>query len=264
MLPEINIGPLTLQTFGTMFALGFIAAAALVSVRLKELGKRPDYAYEMIFAALIGGFVGARVHFLIMNVGDVAADPIGTAFSGTGLIWFGGAVGGFLGVALWGWWRGMLNLKLFDMAAAPLAIGYAVGRVGCQLSGDGDYGIAWGGPWAMAYPDGTVPIDETVHPTPIYESLSMGLVAFVLWQWRDRFKPGILFAFYLVFAGTERFAIEFIRRNDEVLAGLTQAQLMSVAMMIGGLVWIWLKSRQGSIEREDYRAPVSGTAHPAT
>ena len=80
----------------------------------------------------------------------------------------------------------------------PLALGYAIGRIGCQLSGDGDYGSPWDGPWAMAYPDGTVPTDEEVHPTPIYETLAMGVVAYVLWRLRDRFRPGMLFALYLV------------------------------------------------------------------
>ena len=84
----------------------------------------------------------------------------------------------------------MLNLTLLDICAPGLAIGYAVGRIGCQLSGDGDYGIPWDGPWAMAYPDGTVPTDVPVHPTPIYETLAMGLVAYVLWRLRDASGPG--------------------------------------------------------------------------
>ena len=128
----------------------------------------------------------------------------------------------------------MLSLALLDLCAAPLALGYAIGRIGCQLSGDGDYGKAWDGPWAMAYPDGTEPIDETVHPTPIYETLAMGLVAYLLWRLRDRFQAGVLFAIYLVLAGPERFLVEFLRRNDAVFLGLTQAQLLSLAMIAVG------------------------------
>ena len=86
----------------------------------------------------------------------------------------------------WAWWRGFLSLVLLDVAATPLALGYAIGRVGCQLSGDGDYGSASDLPWAMSYPDGTVPTDEQVHPTPVYETLAMGLIAWLLWRWRDR------------------------------------------------------------------------------
>ena len=81
---------------------------------------------------------------------------------------------------LWAHFRGLLSLALLDLAAVPLALGYAIGRVGCQLSGDGDYGEPWDGPWAMAYPDATVPTDTPVHPTPIYETLAMGIVAIVL------------------------------------------------------------------------------------
>jgi phosphatidylglycerol---prolipoprotein diacylglyceryl transferase len=249
MQPEIHLGPLTLQTFGIMFALAFIAAGALVARRLQEWGKPPDWAYELILAGLVGGIVGARLDFIVENYDSVKDDLLGNVFSGAGLVWYGGALGGALGVGLWAWWRGMLNLALLDLCAAPLALGYAIGRIGCQVSGDGDYGEAWDGPWAMAYPDGTEPIDETVHPTPIYETLAMGLVAYLLWRWRDRFQAGVLFAIYLVLAGAERLLVEFIRRNDAVLLGLTQAQLLSLVMIAGGAAWLAAKARQGSLLR---------------
>jgi phosphatidylglycerol---prolipoprotein diacylglyceryl transferase len=239
MQPEIDIGPLTLQTFGICFALAFIAAGAVAARRLKEWGKPTDWAWEMILAALIGGVVGARLYYVAENP-DQASD----LFEGTGLVWYGGAIGGAIAVILWAWRRDLLNLGLLDLAAVPLALGYAIGRIGCQVSGDGDYGIEWDGPWAMAYPEGTVPTEETVHPTPIYETLAMGLVALGLWRLRDRFRPGILFALYLVLAGLERLLVEFIRRNDEVVAGLTQAQLLSIAMIAAGAVWIAVVARK--------------------
>jgi phosphatidylglycerol:prolipoprotein diacylglycerol transferase len=234
MLPEIDLGPLTLQTFGICFALGFLAAGALVARRLVELGKPVDWAYEMIFAGLLGGLVGSRVDYLLQHWSDVSDDLLGNVFSGSGLVWFGGVVGGALGVILWAWWRGFLEARMFDLAAPALALGYAVGRVGCQLSGDGDYGKATDAPWGMAYPDGTVKTLEDVHPTPIFETVASGLIALVLWQLRDRFRPGVLFALYLVLAGLERLLVEFIRRNEEVILGLTQPQLVSVAMIAGG------------------------------
>jgi phosphatidylglycerol---prolipoprotein diacylglyceryl transferase len=246
--PELDIGPITLQTFGICFALAFLAAGAVAGRRLHELGKPVDWAYEMTFCALVGGIVGARIDFIIQNWDDVSGDLAGNILSGSGLVWFGGAIGGALGVILWAWWRGMLNLSLLDLAATPLAIGYAVGRLGCQVSGDGDYGEAWDGPWAMAYPDGTEPIDTPVHPTPIYESVAMGLVALVLWRLRDRFVPGVLFALYLLLAGSERFLVEFVRRNDAVVAGLTQAQLISVVMIAAGVVWLVVRARRGGLE----------------
>jgi phosphatidylglycerol:prolipoprotein diacylglycerol transferase len=243
--PELELGPLTLQTFGIMFSLGFLAAAAVCWRRFEELGKPGDWAYEITFAALIGGVVGARVYYLSQNWDEVNDDFFGNLFSGSGLVWYGGAIGGALTVFLWAWRRGFLGLALLDLAAAPLALGYAIGRVGCQLSGDGDYGKPSDLPWAMSYPDGTVPTTERVQPTPIYETLTMGLVAWLLWTLRDRFAPGILFALYLVLSGLERFLVEFVRRNEEVWLGLTVPQIESLALMAIGLGWLaWANRRR--------------------
>jgi len=251
MYPEIHLGPLTLQTFGLMFALAFLAAGALVAKRLKEIGKPVDWAYEIGFAALIGGIVGSRLYFVVQNYDSVKDDLVGSLLGGSGLVWYGGAIGGAIAVLLWAWRRDFLRLALLDLAAPALALGYAVGRIGCQLSGDGDYGKAWDGPWAMSYPDGTVPTTEEVHPTPIYEALVMGFGAWLLWQLRDRFRAGVLFAIYLVYAGAERFAVEFLRRNSDVALGLTSAQLESLAMMLIGVGWLYLaKRRHGTLSRE--------------
>jgi phosphatidylglycerol:prolipoprotein diacylglycerol transferase len=133
------------------------------------------------------------------------------------------------------------------LAATPLALGYAIGRIGCQLSGDGDYGTASDLPWAMSYPDGAVPTNERVQPTPIYESISMALIAWALWTLRDRFAPGLLFALYLVLSGVERFLVEFLRRNDEVWAGLTVPQIESLVLMLVGGAWFALASRRRAV-----------------
>ncbi len=262
MYPELHIGPLSLQTFGLMFALAFLAAGALIGKRLKELGKPVDWAYEMGFSALVGGVVGSRVYFLVQNYDSVKHDLLGNIVSGSGLVWYGGAIGGAIAVGLWARYRDFLGLALLDLAAPALALGYAIGRCGCQLSGDGDYGKPWNGPWAMSYPNGTMPTDRTVHPTPVYETLAMGLGAWVLWQLRNRVRAGVLFAIYLLYAGAERFLIEFIRRNSEVALGLTAAQLESLGMMIAGTVWIGaVKRRHGTLSRvpsADPIVPVAG------
>jgi len=241
--PEINVFGLSIKTFGIMFALGFIAAGAVLARRLKELGKPRDWAYEMIFAALIGGLVGSRLYYLFQHTGQFSKDPLGSLFGGTGLVWYGGLIGGAIGVVIWAKRRGMLDLGLLDLCAPGLALGYAIGRIGCQISGDGDYGKPSDLPWAMGYPDGTVPTAPgvEVHPTPIYETLAMGLIAWLLWRWRDRWEPGILFAVYLGLAGLERFLVEFLRRNDQVALGLTTPQLESLAMMLVAAVWIGRK-----------------------
>jgi phosphatidylglycerol:prolipoprotein diacylglycerol transferase len=253
--PEIQVLGISVKTFGLCFALAFLAAGMTVSRRLVEIGRSSEWAYEMVFAAVVGGLVGSRGYYLIQNYNDVKHDLLGNIFSGSGLVWYGGAIGGAIAVCIWAWRRGFLGLTLLDVCAPALALGYAVGRVGCQVSGDGDYGKAWDGPWAMAYPHGTVPTTQTVHPTPIYETVTMGLAAWALWRARKAFRPGVLFACYLVLAGSERFLVEFLRRNDAVAAGLTAPQFESLAMLIIGLVWIALAARRGGVRSVSVYAP---------
>src|SRR5256885_12904547 len=237
MKPEIQIFGLSIKTFGVTFALAFIACWGLVARRLRELGKPVDWSYEVIFASLVGGVVGARAYYLIQNYDRVRHDLLGSIFSGSGLVWYGGAIGGAIGVIAWMRWRRTLELRMLDMCAIALALGYGIGRIGCQLSGDGDYGIRSDLPWAMGYPHGTVPTPPgvRVQPTPIYETAAMCLLAYLLWRLRDHVRPGVIFALYLVLSGLERFLVEFIRRNSEVLGGLTAPQLESVALCAVGL-----------------------------
>lgn len=238
MKPEIHLLGLSIKTFGVTFALGFLACGAIIARRLRELEKPVDWSYEIVFAALIGGLVGARGYFVIQNYSEVKHDLLGSIFSGSGLVWYGGAIGGAIGVIAWMRWRDMLNLVAFDMCVTVLALGYGIGRIGCQVSGDGDYGIPSKLPWAMGYPHGTVPTPPgvAVQPTPIYETLAMCLLAYVLWKLRDRVRPGIILALYLTFSGLERLLVEFIRRNKEVLAGLTSPQLESIVLIALGLI----------------------------
>ncbi len=249
MKPEIHVLGISIKTFGVMFALGFLACGAVVARRLRELGKPVDWAYEIVFAALLGGVVGARVYYLIENYGQVQHNLLGSIFSGSGLVWYGGAIGGALAVIGWMRWRNVLELRMLDMCATALALGYAIGRIGCQVSGDGDYGIRSGLPWAMGYPHGTVPTPPgvRVHPTPIYETVVMCLLAYALWQLRDRVRPGVVFALYLIGSGLERFLVEFIRRNEAVVAGLTGPQLESLLLVAVGLLWLALIVRRGGV-----------------
>jgi phosphatidylglycerol:prolipoprotein diacylglycerol transferase len=250
MKPEIHLLGLSIKTFGLTFALGFLACGLVVARRLRELGKPVDWSYEIVFAALIGGIVGARVYYLIQNYSQVKHDLVGSVFSGTGLVWYGGAIGGAIGVIAWMRWRHVLELRMFDMCATALALGYAIGRIGCQVSGDGDYGVPSSLPWAMGYPHGTVPTPPgvRVQPTPIYETVTMCLLAYALWSLRDRVRPGVIFALYLVLSGLERFLVEFIRRNSEVLAGLTAPQLESVGLLVIGLLWLAALVRRGGMQ----------------
>jgi phosphatidylglycerol:prolipoprotein diacylglycerol transferase len=268
VLRSIDVLGLQLQTFGIFFALNFLCWAAVVAKRLREIGKPVDWAYEVLFVALIGGLVGARAYFLAQNWDDVSDDLVGNLFSGAGLIWYGGLAGGVVAVLAWAWWRRFLTLQLTDLAAVALPLGYAIGRIGCQVSGDGDYGPPSDLPWAMGFPDGAVPTAPgvEVHPTPLYETLAMGLFAFVLWRLRDRFKPGTLFGIYLVGAGLERFLIEFVRRNDAVVGFMTAAQVESLALAAIGVAWLAVLRRRfgGRFTRDDAPPARGGRSRPAT
>jgi phosphatidylglycerol:prolipoprotein diacylglycerol transferase len=259
--PEIDVLGLSVKTFGLFFALNFVAWGLVTAKRLQELGKPIDWAWEMVMVALAGGFVGARLYWIAQNWDEAQDDLLGSVFSGSGLIWYGGLLGGAIAMVIWARWRGFLSLQLLDIAGIGLPLGYAIGRIGCQLSGDGDYGRASDLPWAMAYPDGTVPTDEEVHPTPIYESVTMGLLALWLWTIRDRVRAGGLFALYLVFGGLERFLVEFVRRNEDVALGLTAAQLESLLLVAAGLAGVWVLQRRGGLFVSPApRAPRSATA----
>lgn len=267
MLKQIDVLGLHLQTFGIFFALNFLCWAALVARRLKELGKPVDWAYEMLFAALIGGLVGARGYYLLQNYDEVKGNLLHNVFSGSGLIWYGGLVGGVVAILAWARWRDFLKLALLDLAAPALALGYAIGRIGCQVSGDGDYGTPSSVPWAMPYRHGAVPTPPgvKVQPTPIYETLSMGLLALVLWRLRDTFRTGTLFGLYLIGAGFERFAVEFWRRNEHVLGVLTAAQVESLVMVAAGVIWLLvLLRRHGTLLRDAAPARPAGRSRTAT
>ena len=188
---------------------------------------------------MIGGIVGARLWWIAENWSDAKDDLLGSLFSGSGLVFYGGAIGGAIaraGVVVAP--RLARRAARSTWAAAPLAAGYAIGRIGCQLAGDGDYGIPWDGPWAMAYPNGTVPTDVPVHPTPVYETIVMGAVPCCCGAGGTASAPARCSRCGRCWPGLERFLIEFIRRNEEVVAGLTQPQLISIAMMLAGGAWI--------------------------
>ncbi len=235
MRPELfSIGPFTLYSFGLMVALALIVPAWLASRDLRERGYDPNIGWELILGAGIGGFIGARLDYLIQN------DFEGGLFSATGLVWYGGVIGGAIGVIIVSQIRKVPLGTVANVAAPGLALGYAIGRIGCQLSGDGDYGRPSSVPWAMAYPNGTVPTDEKVHPTPVYETITMFIVFIILWKLRHRLNNGWqLFGLWCVLQSVERFLVEFLRRNEEVALGLTLPQWVSIGIALVGAAILW-------------------------
>ncbi|MDQ8046882.1 MAG: prolipoprotein diacylglyceryl transferase [Solirubrobacteraceae bacterium] len=245
MIRAIHLGPLTIQSFGLCVALAFLAAGAVLYRRFAELGWDPDLAYEATGAALVGGIAGARIWWAVGDPSALVHDPVHQLVGSSGLTWYGGAIGGALAVLAFARWRKVSMWDLAGAATAPLALGYALGRIGCQVSGDGDYGVPSTVKWAMSYPHGVVPTKLAVLPTPIFETFFVGLIALVLWRLRDRLSPQWLFALYLIGTGVERFIIEFWRRNPDVDGFLTVAQITSVIMVaLGGALAIWMRSRE--------------------
>ena len=240
-------------------ALAFISAGLMTAWGLRRRGIDPELAYSMLIAAMIGGVVGAKIHYLIANPEQASS----AMFSGSGLIWYGGLIGGTLAV-----WAVAVFAKppvalIADAIGPALALSYAVGRVGCLLRGD-DYGVPTDLPWAMSFPQGAPPTDQLVHPTQIYESLmSLAILAVLLLVLQPRFRrAGSLFWSYLALAGVERFLVEFVRTNEPVALGLTQAQWISVILFASGVaVAGWLETHvAGGIPAAGYPKP-SSTRH---
>ena len=117
MKPEVQLLGISIKTFGVTFALGFVACGLVVARRLREMDRPVDWAYEITFAALIGGVIGARVYYLIENSSSLHGSVLGNIFSGSGLVWYGGAIGGAIGVIGWMRWRHVLELRMLDMCA---------------------------------------------------------------------------------------------------------------------------------------------------
>ena len=251
MYPELlHLGPVTIYSFGIMAALALISAALVAWLVLRRHGVPFDFAFEILFATGVGGFAGARIYYLLQHWSEVRGDFWGGAFGGAGFTWYGGLIGGFIAVYCLCLLR-KVPVGLMANAAAPgVAIGYAVGRIGCQLAGDGDYGSPSSLPWAMGYPNGVVPTAPgvTVHPTPVYETLIMLAVFVVLFRMAKKPQPGwYVFGWFLVLQGIERFLVEFLRLNPVLGLGLTSPQWIGIAGVIGGVVMILVTRKRPAL-----------------
>ncbi|MBC8345082.1 MAG: prolipoprotein diacylglyceryl transferase [Candidatus Marinimicrobia bacterium] len=243
-----------INSYGFMLMMAFYSCYYFLNKDLKEMGYESKLAADMVFAAAVGGILGSKIYYLLENFDRVMADPMGMIFSGAGLVFLGGLMGGTLGVT-WVLKKNKLPwLKFADVVAPLLILGYAIGRIGCLLVGD-DYGKPTHLPWGIAFPDGLPPSTYrvfqtyypwinlegfdpgvlTVHPTQIYETLlGFGIFYFLYKKRKTITVVGSLFFTYLIFAGTERFIIEFLRVNPKYLFGLSGSQLISIGMIAIG------------------------------
>jgi phosphatidylglycerol---prolipoprotein diacylglyceryl transferase len=248
MLPFIHAGPLTLGTYGLLVVTGLLIAAVVLSKDLRRRAINAD-PYAIVGYTGIAGLVGSRLYSVFETPSEFFANPWPILFSRMGFTWMGGVIGGFIALWLLARHYRMPLLLMMDVASPAAAIGYGVGRIGCLISGDGDYGIPTTLPWGMSFPNGIVPTTERVHPTPIYEFLLALIIFYIIWRLgaRDMGEDravGKVFAVYLLLSGVVRFFIEFIRLNPRVLFGMTNAQLASIVCVLLGTFLLFRKRRQ--------------------
>jgi phosphatidylglycerol---prolipoprotein diacylglyceryl transferase len=256
MIPFLHIGPLTIPTYGLMVACAMIVSYYVLRADMarRGLATESEAAAETFIAIpCLAGIVGAKLYHVLETPADLFADPWHQIFSQFGFAWFGGLIAGF---AAFVWLARRYKIPLLEMldAGSPsAALGYGIGRIGCLLSGDGDYGIPTSLPWGMSFPNGLVPTTERVHPTPIYELIAACVIACILWRIGGRAiagskneavrSGGRVFAAYLILTGVARFLVEIIRINPRSFLGMSNAQTASVLSVAAGAI-LWWYSRK--------------------
>jgi phosphatidylglycerol---prolipoprotein diacylglyceryl transferase len=250
----LRVGAFQITGFTIAVALGFFIGHVIGRREFVRRGHDPSVVTDGVIAAVLGFLVGAKLYYAVLT-----RDPSSLLRPG-GLVFWAGATGGVIA----GFWatrrRGVPIMRIADETGIGIAAGYAVGRTGCWAVGD-DYGRPWNSPLAVAFPDGIPPSTArnleqyfgvavppgvspdtvlAVHPTQLYETALALVMFFILWRLRDHeHAEGWLFGLYMVLAGVERFFVEFLRAKDDyVAAGLTFAQILSVAIAAAGVIWM--------------------------
>ena len=251
---QFGIGPLQFTGFGIAVVMGFVLAQMIAQQEMERLGHDPAPIGDMIVGAVIGGLLGAKLYFVVV-LGNWDA-----LFARGGFVFWGGLAGGAAAVLAIARWKKVPMLRTLEVGAPSLAAAYAVGRTGCWAIGD-DYGRPWDGPLATQFPEGAPPSTAgimasefgvrfpagtdpatvvAVHPTQLYQVAMITVMFLIIWRLREhQHREGWLFGVYLVLAGVERFLVEFVRAKDDLLSfGLTIAQVISIAAILGGVAWL--------------------------
>jgi len=217
--------------------LAFVCAWKVLEANFRRHSLTERLAEPIIFLVALAGIVGSRMYSALEAPSQLLANPLNTILSSNGYAWFGGFLAGMTTIWLLAKRFNMPALMLMDLVSPCTALGYGVGRLGCLLAGDGDYGVATSLPWGMSFPDGLVPTAQLVHPTPIYECMVSLLIFYYLWRVpRIELPDGTILARYLVVAGVARFLVEFIRLNPRTILGLSNAQLVSLLCVAAALL----------------------------
>lgn len=275
-VPVLGGEPVT--SFGVMLFLAFLVAGYLLRARMSDTGIHPDRAWDLVFAAVIGGIVGAKLYYVFLNFPSLIANPR-FLFARGGLVWYGGLLGGTVAVLYQTRRLGLPVRQTIDLTAPSMAMAYATGRLGCFLVGD-DYGrptASWAG---IRFPEGSPPtsvenlaafgieVDPAlvesygqivpVHPTQLYE-IAMALAIFaIVWRLRtNAHPPGWVFALWLGLASAARFLVEFVRaKDDRFLGNLTIAQVISLLLIATAVTaMVRLASGKGGPRPKTARAP---------
>jgi phosphatidylglycerol---prolipoprotein diacylglyceryl transferase len=230
-----RIGSFEITSFGVLVAAGALVGLWMMSRELRRAGL-PESALDVGIAGALGGMVGAKLLWVAEHLGE---EPLaGLVFSRGGMSWFGGLAGGLSAGLIVIRRRRLPILGVLAAAAPGLAVGHAIGRIGCFLVGD-DYGRPSDLPWAVAFPEGLPPTDVPVHPTQLYEMAALLPAAWLLLRWRRRKRSDrVVFGAYLALTGAIRFTIEFLRVNTPVLGVLTIAHIAALAAVAAGVAML--------------------------
>jgi phosphatidylglycerol:prolipoprotein diacylglycerol transferase len=237
-IPYLDI---PISTFGVMMAIAFLVGSWITAKRMAEEGLDPDLATTLLIYVMLGGIFGSKLYYAIDVSLRTGVPFFQLFFARDGITWYGGLIGGTLIGCIGARIHGLPVKTVADCTAVAGAVGQALGRIGCFLVGD-DYGKPSTLPWAVAFPEGSPPVFETVHPTQLYEVAWLLPVAGVLW-WR-RHKSPFLFGEYLAANGIGRIVIESWRVNPKVALGLTEPQWIGLGLIVIGVSgWIWFARR---------------------
>jgi prolipoprotein diacylglyceryl transferase len=265
VLPFIHIGPVTLGTYGLLVAAALLCAFFVLQADLRRRGMAAD-PHAIIGLTGLVGLAGAKLWHVLETPTEFFQHPFQDLFSPLGFAFYGSFVAGLVTLVLLARHYRLPPLVLLDVAAPAAALGYGIGRIGCLVSGDGDYGIPTSLPWGMSFPSGVVPTTERVHPTPIYELLGAVVIFYYLWRvgaksLRKPVPAGQVFASYLILTGLARFLVEFIRINPRSVFGLSNAQAASLLAFLAGGILFWIVKRHFHAQSKLHRILQHKTEH---